>query len=31
MIDKLLQEEAYLSYKILIDNTNFEENHPGAG
>ena len=31
MIDKLLQQEAYLSYKFLIDHTVFDEHHPGCG
>ena len=31
MIDELLQQEAYLSYKFLIDHTVFDENHPGCG
>lgn len=31
MTDKLLQQEAYLSYKFLIDSTNFDEEHPGSG
>ena len=31
MIDELLQQEAYLSYKFLMDHTVFEEGHPGCG
>lgn len=30
-IDDILQQEAYLCYKFLIDSTIFDENHPGCG